>query len=191
MDQTRERTDAGKSESHLDQLPVTPSGKSHREIDQIVRKLAAEHDLPLPERHKRWSPSKSRASAPETCYSCVKYLYFAGKPALYRAIAEFKESIHIADDQEQRLKKLLKCFENEKWILQNAIRPPSSFNKKVTETHQKQSNFISAEPLSDSRDARSKNQGLMIPMVEIPLNRSAKGVSSVECMYWEGLLQRD
>ena len=183
MNQTHEWTDAGKIESRLDPLPVTPSGKSHIEIDQIVRNLATEHNLLLPERNKGWSPSKLRSSTPEKCYSCIKYLYFMGKPALHRAIAEFEESVHVTDSKELRLKKLLKCLDNEKWMLKNAIRPTPSFNKKIAETHQGPSSFRSAETRPDSNDVRNGRRGLMVPEIKSTPSRFTKGFPPVNRQY--------
>ena len=155
MDQAWRQSDVNDNHLLPNRLPVTPSGKSHIEIDQIVRRLAIKHDLLLPERCIKWSPSKSGSSTPESCYSCVKYLYFAGRPALYRAITDFEESVSVTDNREQRLKKLLKCLEEEKWIIKNAIHPQPSFSEKVTQTHQKQQSSTLAEPFANSKNLRS------------------------------------
>lgn len=136
-------------------MPVTPSGKAHREIDNIVRKLAIKHNVTLPEREDGWSPSKSKPNASETCYSCIKYLYFADRASLHRAIADFEESVSTISNHEQRLKKLLNCLQTERWIVRNTVRPAFDWKKRSAEFREQISNLNPRDTLPPKRKYRN------------------------------------
>ena len=137
-------------------MPVTPSGKSHKEIDHIVRKLAINHDIALPDRQNEWSPSKSKPNVPETCYSCIKYLFFVDKNSLNRAIADFEESVITVDSHEQRLKKLLNSLQTERWIVRNTVRPAFSWKKRSAEFREQTSNLNSRNTSLTKRKYRDE-----------------------------------
>ena len=132
-------------------VPVTPSGKSHKQIDQIVRKLAIDHDIALPQRENGWSPSKSRSDSSDNCYSCIKYLFFADRISMHRAIADFKESVSSTDDREQRLKKLLNCLQTERWIVRNTVRPAFSWKKRSAKNCEETSGLKSRDTSPSKR----------------------------------------
>ena len=122
----------------FDVTPVTPSGRSHKEIDRIVRKLASDYNISLPERHDSWSPSKARLNDPERCYSCIKYLYFGDRDALHRALDEFRQTVRNVDGEVPRLQSLLKSLQAEQWICRNSVQRQIEWTQKRKSSNEAQ-----------------------------------------------------
>jgi hypothetical protein len=84
--------------------PTPRSGKSGKDLEQLIQRLDSEFQLGLKIRDETWSPAKSDRSLPDQVHGSIKALYWSAYPVLTRVVDEFKHQVDVAPTSPSKAK---------------------------------------------------------------------------------------
>jgi len=89
--------------------PITPSKRTHEEVNAIIQDFNGKFGLTLPVRNEEWSPNKLGNSRADWCVEKIKFLYFSSRPELNSLLDDFSQQLtqYSASDRLERFTELL------------------------------------------------------------------------------------